>query len=380
MEDYEIISRIGGGSFADVYKAKEKSTGDIVAIKVLKKKYNNWSECLELREVKSLQKLHEEHLNNQKGIENIVKLKRIVFINESGTLNLIFEFLDRDLFELMKSKAPKGLTENQIRTIAYQTLLGLSFMHKYGFFHRDMKPENLLVVGDTVKIADFGLAREIRSIPPYTEYVSTRYYRAPECILKSTNYNSPVDIWALGCIIAEMYLHPQPLFFGNNEKEVLFRMCSILGTPTHATWTEGMQQAKKVDIKFPSCPGVNLAEVIPQASPEAIDLMYQMINWDPSKRNTAYNLLQHPFFTKYPLYNKISDVDYSDTINSQSKKGVKRYTNNKAKININVDTSTNSNMKASIASISKDDESISKILNDTEGFDKCKYTLIANYL
>ena len=173
MEDYEIISRIGGGSFADVYKAKEKSTGDIVAIKVLKKKYNNWSECLELREVKSLQKLHEEHLNNQKGIENIVKLKRIVFINESGTLNLIFEFLDRDLFELMKSKAPKGLTENQIRTIAYQTLLGLSFMHKYGFFHRDMKPENLLVVGDTVKIADFGLAREIRSIPPYTEYVST---------------------------------------------------------------------------------------------------------------------------------------------------------------------------------------------------------------
>ena len=278
MEDYEIINRIGGGSFADVYKAKEKSTGDIVAIKVLKKKYNNWSECLELREVKSLQKLHEEHLNNQKGIENIVKLKRIVFINESGTLNLIFEFLDRDLFELMKSKAPKGLTENQIRTIAYQTLLGLSFMHKYGFFHRDMKPENLLVVGDTVKIADFGLAREIRSIPPYTEYVSTRYYRAPECILKSTNYNSPVDIWALGCIIAEMYLHPQPLFFGNNEKEVLFRMCSILGTPTHATWTEGMQQAKKVDIKFPSCPGVNLAEVIPQASPEAIDLMYQMIN------------------------------------------------------------------------------------------------------
>lgn len=373
MEDYEIINRIGGGSFADVYKAKEKSTGDIVAIKVLKKKYNNWSECLELREVKSLQKLHEEHLNNQKGIENIVKLKRIVFINESGTLNLIFEFLDRDLFELMKSKAPKGLTENQIRTIAYQTLLGLSFMHKYGFFHRDMKPENLLVVGDTVKIADFGLAREIRSIPPYTEYVSTRYYRAPECILKSTNYNSPVDIWALGCIIAEMYLHPQPLFFGNNEKEVLFRMCSILGTPTHATWTEGMQQAKKVDIKFPSCPGVNLAEVIPQASPEAIDLMYQMINWDPSKRNTAYNLLQHPFFTKYPLYNKISDVDYSDTINSQNKKGVKRYTNNKTKMNI--DSLSNSNMKASIASISKDDESISKILNDTEGFDKCKYTL-----
>ena len=279
MENYEIICRLGGGSFADVYKAIEKSTGEYVAVKVLKKKYTNWEECLELRETKSLKKLQEDgKLSKQKGIDNIIKLKEMIFIKETGTLNLIFEYMEKDLFELMKQRSTTKFTENQIRNILYQVLQGLSFMHKYGFFHRDLKPENLLIIGDTIKIADFGLAREIRSIPPYTEYVSTRYYRAPECILKSSNYNSPIDIWALGCIMAEMYLHPQPLFFGNNEKEVLYRICSVLGTPTHAVWPEGMQQAKKYEIKFPNCPGTSLSQIIPSASKEAIELMYQMIN------------------------------------------------------------------------------------------------------
>ena len=89
-------------------------------------------------------------------------------------------------------------------------------MHKNGFFHRDLKPENLLMTGSTIKIADFGLAREIRSRPPFTDYVSTRWYRAPEIILRSTIYNSPVDIFALGCIMAELYLL-NPIFPGNNE-------------------------------------------------------------------------------------------------------------------------------------------------------------------
>ena len=187
MEDYEIIERIGGGAFADVYKAKEKSTNELVAIKILKKKYKKWEDCLELRECKSLQKLSDDSLSNQKGINNIIKLKRIIFITKTGSLNLVFEYMKQDLLDLMKSKEPNHLEESKIKDIIYQMLLGLSHMHKYGFFHRDMKPENLLLNENIVKIADFGLAREIRSIPPYTEYVSTRYYRAPECILKSIN-------------------------------------------------------------------------------------------------------------------------------------------------------------------------------------------------
>ncbi len=337
MEDYEMITRLGGGSFADVYKAREKSTGDLVAIKILKKKYSKWSDCLELREVKSLQKLHSDSISYQKGQESIIKLKQIIFIKESGTLNLVFEYMERDLFELMKSNSPKHLSENKIRAITYQTLLGLAYMHKYGFFHRDMKPENLLCVGENIKIADFGLAREIRSVPPYTEYVSTRYYRAPECILKSTNYNSPVDIWGLGCIMAEMYLHPQPLFFGNNEKEVLFKICSVLGTPNHYTWNEGLQMAKMINIKFPNFNGVELESIIHDASSDAIDLMKQMLQWDPNKRATAQNLLNHPFFTNYPISKQISSFGNSNII--KNRKNTNR-------------------------------TSIDKMLNDTEGFDK----------
>ena len=309
MEDYEMITRLGGGSFADVYKAKEKSTGELVAIKILKRKYKKWEDCLELRECRSLQKLHNDSLSKEKGNENIIKLKQIIFIKKTGTLNLVFEYMQTDLLELMKSKEPKKLSENEIRDIMYQTLLGLSFMHKYDFFHRDMKPENLLLNNQKLKIADFGLAREIRSLPPYTDYVSTRYYRAPECILKFTNYNSPIDIWGLGCIMAEMYLHPQPLFFGSNEKEVLFRICSILGTPTYDSLADGLQQANFIGIKFPTNDSVDLANVIHNASSDAIDLLKQMLKWDPNKRATASNLLNHPFFTNYVIKNHNIDVN-----------------------------------------------------------------------
>ena len=358
MNNYEILNRLGGGSFADVYKAIEKKTGEYVAIKILKKKYSNWEECLELRECKSLKKLQDSSLNShQKGIQNIIKLKEMIFIKETGTLNLIFEYMEKDLFILMKERTPKKLNENQIRSIIYQTLNGLSYMHKYGFFHRDLKPENLLVTGEIIKIADFGLAREIRSIPPYTEYVSTRYYRAPECILKSTNYNSPIDIWALGCIMAEMYLHPQPLFCGNNEKEVLYKICSILGTPNHEIWNEGIQQANKMDIKFPKFESQKLESVIPMASKDAIDLISQMIKWDPNKRATARNLLQHNFFNNVnSLFISNDNLLISSIIKPNNK-----YNGNSSKLCIQT--------KEEIQLKRDDDINFSKILNDTEGFD-----------
>ena len=326
MDDYEMITRLGGGSFADVYKAKEKSTGELVAIKVLKRKYKKWEDCLELRECSSLQKLHDSSLANKPGEENIIKLKQIIFIKKTQTLNLVFEYMKTDLLELMKEQEPNKLSEEQIRDIMYQTLLGLSFMHKYGFFHRDMKPENLLLNGKKIKIADFGLAREIRSVPPYTEYVSTRYYRAPECILQFTNYNSPIDIWGLGCIMAEMYLHPQPLFCGSNEKEVLFKICSVLGTPTYDTWNDGIQQANIVGIRFPTNPGIDLEKVVTGASSEAIDLMKQMLQWDPNKRATAKQLLKHPFFTNHTINSYFYTDIQSDIFFGGN--NVKKYTNN----------------------------------------------------
>ena len=367
MEDYEILERIGGGSFADVFKAKEKSTDEFVAIKILKKKYKKWEDCLELRECKSLQKLLDESLSNERGINNIIKLKRIIFIKKTGSFNLVFEYMKQDLLELMKSYEPNHLDESKIKDIIYQTLLGLTHMHKYGFFHRDMKPENLLINDTIVKIADFGLAREIRSIPPYTEYVSTRYYRAPECILKSANYNSPMDIWAVGCIMAEIYNHPHPLFYGQNEKEVLNKICSILGTPNHDIWQEGIQQANLVGIKFPNNAGTDLANIIPSASPKAIDLMKQMLQWDPNRRPTAANLLNHPFFQNENENDNMTNLNID----------ISRFFENFEKTNNNLtrnDKNRDSEfIKKSISLLKQsrgDDNNYLKLLNDTDGLVK----------
>ena len=360
MEDYEIIERIGGGSFADVYKAKEKLTGEFVAIKTLKKKYKKWEDCLVLRECKSLQKLLDVSISDQKGFNNIIKLNRFIFVKKTGTFNLVFEYMKQDLLELMKSKEPGHLEESEIKDIIYQTLLGLAYMHKYGYFHRDMKPENLLINDKIVKIADFGLAREIRSIPPYTEYVSTRYYRAPECILKSSNYNSPIDIWAVGCIMAEMYLHPKPLFYGQNEKEVLNKICSILGTPTHDTWAKGIQQANLIGIKLPNNSGTDLANIIPNASPKAIEVMKEMLQWDPNKRPTAISLLNHSFFAN----------DESSSYNLDLSKFFENLEKNKTRNDKNIDGELIRKSISLLRQSKGDDNNYLKILNDTDGLVK----------
>ena len=360
MDDYEIIERIGGGAFADVYKAKEKSSGELVAIKILKRTYKKLEDCLELGECKSLQKLLDVSISDQKGFNNIIKLNRFIFVKKTGTFNLVFEYMKQDLLELMKSKEPGHLEESEIKDIIYQTLLGLAYMHKYGYFHRDMKPENLLINDKIVKIADFGLAREIRSIPPYTEYVSTRYYRAPECILKSSNYNSPIDIWAVGCIMAEMYLHPKPLFYGQNEKEVLNKICSILGTPTHDTWAKGIQQANLIGIKLPNNSGTDLANIIPNASPKAIEVMKEMLQWDPNKRPTAISLLNHSFFAN----------DENSSYNLDLSKFFENLEKNKTRNDKNIDGELIRKSISLLRQSKGDDNNYLKILNDTDGLVK----------
>ena len=365
MEKYDIIRRLGGGSFADVFLGKEISTSDMVAIKVLKKKYRKLDQCYELREVVSLQKLCKDSLSSQKGYDNIIKLKEVIFEKKTGKLSLVFEYMETDLYELMKKRSPSRLSEDEIKDITYQILLGLYHMHKYGFFHRDMKPENLLLTGKKVKIADFGLAREIRSIPPFTEYVSTRYYRAPECILRSQNYNSPVDIWAVGCIMAEMYMHPMPLFYGSSEKEVFIKICTTLGSPNKSNWNEGVNQASKIGMKYPQSSGTDLANIVIGASPEAIDLMKQMLKWAPSARATAANLLNHPFFNG--LGYDLKRVTNSNFFNDFGDVKAFNKTNRRFRPNNN---NNNEEKNEKINKKDNEDNMFSKLVNDTKGFNK----------
>ncbi|KAF0287707.1 Serine/threonine-protein kinase MAK [Amphibalanus amphitrite] len=284
MHRYSILKVLGDGTYGDVSLGLNKETGEKVAIKRMKRKYTSWEEAMNLREVKSLKKLSHA---------NVVKLKEV--IRENDTLYFVFEYMKENLYQLMKER-DKVLSEPVIRNIMYQVLQGLAFMHKHGFFHRDMKPENLLCMGpDLIKIADFGLAREIRSRPPYTDYVSTRWYRAPEVLLRSTSYSSPIDIWAVGCIMAELYTY-RPLFPGSSEIDEIFKICSVLGTPDKRDWPEGYQLASTMNFTFPPFSPASLEKLIPTASAEAITLIVDMLRWNPGKRPTAQQALRYPYF------------------------------------------------------------------------------------
>jgi len=284
MNRYNVVKVLGDGTYGSVILCTNSETGEKVAVKKMKKKFYSWEECMNLREVKSLKKLSHT---------NVIKLREV--IRENDQLYFVFEYMKENLYQLMKDR-DKLFPETHVRNIMYQICQGMAFMHKHGFFHRDLKPENLLCCGpDLVKIADFGLAREIRSRPPYTDYVSTRWYRAPEVLLRSTHYSSPIDIWAMGAIMAELY-SLRPLFPGTSEVDQIWKICSVLGSPTKEEWSEGHQLASGMNFRFPTCVATPLATLVPNASPDAITLIYDMLKWDPKKRPTSGQCLRYAYF------------------------------------------------------------------------------------
>ena len=217
---YKILKLIGDGSFGEVYQAQDKVTGEMVAMKKMKDVYSSWEEAMSMPEIKCLLQL--QHLN-------IVKLREVFWSPKEKELFLVFELLQSDMHDLIKArrKAGNGFSEQEIKIIIYSILKGIAHIHKRGFFHRDLKPENLLLDQQNekvpitfenckIKVSDFGLCREIDSQPPYTEYIATRWYWAPECVLLSKSYGPKMDVFAIGCIMAELYLMG-PLFPGKSQ-------------------------------------------------------------------------------------------------------------------------------------------------------------------
>ncbi|KAH8249439.1 hypothetical protein KR032_009584 [Drosophila birchii] len=284
MNRYITLTQLGDGTYGTVVLGQRKDTGEKVAIKRMKRKYYSWEEAMNLREVKSLKKLSHP---------NIVKLKEV--IRENDTLYFVFEYMKENLYQMIKDR-DTHLPEPELKSILFQVLTGLAFMHRHGFFHRDLKPENLLCSGpELIKIADFGLAREIRSRPPFTDYVSTRWYRAPEVLLHSTNYGSTIDLWAMGCIMAELYTF-RPLFPGSSEVDQLFKICSVLGTPEKNDWPDGYRLAAMIHFRYPDCIKVPLSSVVSRCSQNGLDLLEDLLAYDPDKRPTAQQSLKYPYF------------------------------------------------------------------------------------
>jgi protein kinase len=282
MKRFEELEVLGNGAFGIVTKCRDKETGEIIAIKKMKQRYASFDECLQLKEVKSLRKL--KHVN-------VVKLLQV--FRENEFLFLVFELLDQSLLKTISERS--SYSEPEIRSIMSQILTGLAYIHRQGFFHRDLKPDNVCWKGDVIKIADFGLAREIRSRPPYTEYTGTRWYRAPEIILRAEFYNSPVDVWAAGAIMAELY-SGRPLFQGTSEADQMYKIFGVLGAPTQKSWPDAIRLANRLGIRLPTTAPTGLSALVPNASPPALSLLSDMLKYDPSKRPSASQALRHEFF------------------------------------------------------------------------------------
>lgn len=282
MQKYTIEKTLGTGSFGDVYRASLKSDpNELVAIKKIKQKYQSWKECLHLRELASLKVLRHT---------NIVRLKEMIL--EKELLHFVFEFCDGNLYEEMKKKP---FSKDRIQLSMRQIFQGISYMHKQGYFHRDMKPENVLIKNGVLKLADFGLAREVRSRPPYTQYVSTRWYRSPELLLRSPTYNSPVDIWACACIMAELFMNV-PLFAGQSEVDMLMKIFMACGAPTKTTWPEGVPLMKTRGITTLPEKTVGLDSMTKNClPPDAMDLLRHCMTLDPARRASGLVALKHPF-------------------------------------------------------------------------------------
>lgn len=207
----------------------------------------------------------------------------------------MFEFLDQDLKKYQDSLS-SPIPLNKIKSFLHQLLQGINYCHVNRVLHRDLKPQNLLInVEGELKLADFGLARAF-GIPvrSYTHEVVTLWYRAPDVLMGNRNYSTPIDMWAVGCIFAEM-ASGRPLFPGQSEKDQLNKIFQLLGTPNVEKWP-AMRNLPEYSPDFPRHPPKNINQIIPTLDVKGIDLLKRLLAYDPDHRISAADGLIHPFF------------------------------------------------------------------------------------
>ncbi|KAI8960520.1 Pkinase-domain-containing protein [Daldinia sp. FL1419] len=334
LEDrFEVLKEIGDGSFGSVVLARVRTAGasvarrgTVVAIKTMKKTFESFTPCLELREVVFLRTLPPH--------THLVPALDIFLDPFTKKLHICMEYMEGNLYQLMKARDHKCLDNGSVKSILFQIMQGLEHIHAHQFFHRDIKPENILVTTSghqdsvnsfrrysalmtppstppayTVKIADFGLARETHSKLPYTTYVSTRWYRAPEVLLRAGEYSAPVDIWAVGAMAVEIATL-KPLFPGGNEVDQVWRVCEIMGSPGNwynkagarvggGDWREGTRLAGKLGFSFPKMAPHSMDTILqsPQWPASLSQFVTWCLMWDPKNRPTSTQALAHEYFT-----------------------------------------------------------------------------------
>ncbi|KAK6187170.1 cyclin-dependent kinase 1-A [Patella vulgata] len=287
MDDYTKIEKIGEGTYGVVYKGRHKKTNRLVALKKIRlESEEEGVPSTAIREISLLKELHHP---------NIVCLEDVLM--QENKLYLVFEFLSMDLKRYMDT-IPSGqyIDKMLVKSYVYQILQGILFCHERRVLHRDLKPQNLLIDSKgVIKLADFGLARAF-GIPVrvYTHEVVTLWYRAPEILLGSPRYSTPVDMWSIGCIFAEM-VTKRPLFHGDSEIDQLFRVFRTLTTPTEDVWP-GVSSLPDYKSTFPNWRTNQLAPAVKQLDNIGLDLLQKTLYYDPATRISAKKALNHPYF------------------------------------------------------------------------------------
>jgi len=326
LRKYEVAQKLGKGAYGIVWKAHDKKTRDVVALKKIFDAFQNATDAQRTyREVVFLQQMGNH--------ENIVQLQNVLRADNDRDIYLIFEYMETDLHAVIRANI---LEEIHKQYIMYQSFKALMYMHSAKLVHRDMKPSNLLLNSECLmKVADFGLARSLLmdkendkdTKPQMTDYVATRWYRAPEILLGSNKYETAVDLWSLGCIFGEM-LGSKPVFPGTSTLNQLEKIGEMIGAPTSdditalgSTFTlemldqmpfpysppefdsSGKRKTRPFSKDNPPGPDQRTTSdwktLYPKASDDAIDLLNKLMLYNPNDRITAKDGLEHPYCVQF---------------------------------------------------------------------------------